>query len=126
MKMSKSKPDTAIFMTDDEEEIKRKIMKAYCPEKDVFENPIIEYYKYILFEKFKEIKIERKKHGELIVDNYKELAKLYSNGEIHPMDLKEAAAKYVNDLIEPVRKHFKTNTKAKKLLEQVNSYEVTR
>ncbi|MFH0936124.1 MAG: tyrosine--tRNA ligase [Candidatus Woesearchaeota archaeon] len=126
MKMSKSKPDTAIFMTDNEEEVKRKIMKAYCPEKEIIENPIIEYYKYILFEKFKEIKIERKKQGELIVDNYKELIKSYLNGEIHPLDLKEAAAKYVNNLIEPVRKHFKTNTKAKKLLDQVNSYEVTR
>ncbi len=126
MKMSKSKPDTAIFMTDSEEEVKRKIMKAYCPEKEIIENPIIEYYKYILFEKFKEIKIERKKQGELIVNDYKELVKSYSNGEIHPLDLKEAAAKYVNELIEPVRKHFKTNIKAKKLLDQVNSYEVTR
>lgn len=126
MKMSKSKPDTAIFMTDEEEEIKRKIMKAYCPDKELQENPIMEYYKYIIFEKFKEVKIERKKQGPLVVMNYKELAKLYSNGEIHPLDLKEATAKYVNELIEPVRKHFKTNAKARKLLEEVNSYEVTR
>ncbi len=53
------------------------------------------------------IKIERKKQGELVVNNYKELVKSYSNGEIHPLDLKEAAAKYVNDIIEPVRKHFR-------------------
>lgn len=126
MKMSKSKPDTAIFMTDTEEEIRRKIMKAYCPEKETHENPVMEYYKYILLEKFKEVKIDRKKQKEVIITNYRELAKLYSNGEIHPLDLKEAAAKYVNELIDPVRKHFKTNVKAKKLLEEVNSYEVTR
>jgi tyrosyl-tRNA synthetase len=126
MKMSKSKPDTAIFMTDTEEEVKRKIMKAYCPEKETNENPIMEYYQYIIFEKFKEVNIERKKQGPLTIPNYKELAKLYSNGEIHPLDLKEATSRYVNEVIEPVRKHFKTNAKAKKLLEEVSSYEVTR
>ncbi|MBM3303630.1 MAG: tyrosine--tRNA ligase, partial [Candidatus Aenigmarchaeota archaeon] len=30
MKMSKSKPDTAIFMTDSAEDVKRKIARAYC------------------------------------------------------------------------------------------------
>jgi tyrosyl-tRNA synthetase len=43
LKMSKSKPDTAIFMTDSEEDIKRKIKKAYCPEGIITENPILEY-----------------------------------------------------------------------------------
>ena len=43
MKMSKSIPDTAIFMSDSEDEIKRKISKAYCPEKQTEENPILEY-----------------------------------------------------------------------------------
>ncbi len=33
-KMSKSIPDSAIFMTDSEEDIKRKISKAYCPRKN--------------------------------------------------------------------------------------------
>src|SRR3989338_10277788 len=33
MKMSKSRPDSAIFMTDSSEEVSRKISKAYCPEK---------------------------------------------------------------------------------------------
>ena len=59
MKMSKSNPDSAIFMDDTEEEIRRKIKKAYCPEGIVKENPILEYCKYIIFEKFKELKIER-------------------------------------------------------------------
>lgn len=126
MKMSKSKPETAIFMTDSAEDIRRKILKAYCPDKEVHENPIIEYYKYILLEKFKEIKIERKKLGELTITQFNDLEKAYSQGEIHPLDLKEAAAVYINKAVEPVRKHFKTEPKAKKLLEEVNSYEVTR
>ncbi len=128
LKMSKSKPETAIFMTDIEEDIKRKISKAYCPEKQVAENPIMEYCKYIIFERFPTIKIERpeKFGGNLEITGYDELVKIYSEGRLHPMDLKTAVAKYVNELVEPVRKHFEKNAKAKKLLEQVQSYQVTR
>jgi len=50
MKMSKSKPDTAIFMTDTTEEINRKIMKAYCPEGVVEDNPVLDYCRQIIFE----------------------------------------------------------------------------
>src|SRR3989344_150821 len=59
MKMSKSKPDSAIFMTDTEKDIQRKMGKAYCPEKVIQDNPLLEYCKYIIFESFKEFKIER-------------------------------------------------------------------
>ncbi len=52
MKMSKSNPDNAIFMTDTFEDIQRKINKAYCLEGDIKENPILEYCKYIIFESF--------------------------------------------------------------------------
>lgn len=47
MKMSKSNPDSAIFMTDTPEQVANKIKKAFCPEKQTSENPILEYYKYI-------------------------------------------------------------------------------
>ncbi len=127
MKMSKSKPDTAIFMTDSEEDIKRKINKAYCPEKEIKENPVIEYCKYILFEKFKEIKIERPKKfgGDILLHNFDELVKVYSTGELHPMDLKNAVSFYINKLIEPIRKHFEKG-KPRELLDKINAFEITR
>src|SRR3989344_2165837 len=59
LKMSKSKPDSAIFMTDSKEEVERKINKAYCPEKIVEDNPVLEYCKYIVFEKFKSFDVKR-------------------------------------------------------------------
>ena len=40
-KMSKSNPDSAIFMTDSTEDIKRKIGKAWAPEGVTTENPIL-------------------------------------------------------------------------------------
>lgn len=128
MKMSKSKPETAIFMTDSAADIERKIINAYCPDKRIIENPILEYMKYIIFEKFKEIKIERpsKFGGDIVFNSYKELEKTYGSGDLHPLDLKRATSIYVDKLIDPVRKHFATNKKAKDLLEQVKSFQVTR
>ncbi len=128
LKMSKSKPDTAIFMTDSEEDIKRKIKKAYCPEGIITENPILEYNKYMLFEKFKSIKIERpeKFGGDVEFFSYQEMEKAFAEKQVHPMDLKAATAARINELIEPVRKHFEDNKRARELLEKVRSYQITR
>jgi len=128
LKMSKSNPMNAIFMTDTEEKINKKIINAFCPEKQVEMNPILEYAKYILFESFKTIEIKRpaKFGGGLELSSYDELVKLYRQGKIHPLDLKNAVAFYLNELIKPVRRHFERNKKAKELLKEVKSAEITR
>jgi len=132
-KMSKSNPDSAIFMTDTTEDIKRKINKAYCLEGDINENPILEYYKYIIFESFdrlkiNEVKIERpeKFGGNLSFKTYADLEKTFAEKLVHPMDIKATLSKLLDQLIEPVRRHFQDNIEAKKLLEQVQSFQVTR
>ncbi len=128
LKMSKSKPDTAIFMTDTEEDIIRKLTKAWCPEKQVLENPVLEYCRYIVFEKFDSFQMKRpeKFGGDLTVKSYKELEELYINGKVHPLDLKKATAFYINELLKPVREHFEKNKDAKRLKDLVESYQVTR
>ncbi len=132
-KMSKSNPDSAIFMTDTTEDIKRKINKAYCLEGDIKENPILEYYKYIIFESFErlrinELRIERPKKfgGNLSFKTYEELEKTFAEKKVHPMDLKVTLSKLLDQLIEPVRRHFEENAEAKKLLEKVRSFQVTK
>jgi len=128
LKMSKSKPDTSIFMTDSPEDIEKKINKAWCLEGEIRENPILEYCQYILFEKFPEIVVERpeKFGGTVSIKSFSELERMFAKKEIHPQDLKKAVAKLVNELIEPVRQHFAKDSGAKKLLEEVKSFEVTR
>jgi len=123
-KMSKSNADSAIFMTDTTEDINKKFKKAYCPEGVVEDNPVLEYCKYIIFEKIKQFKIERSKKfgGSISFKNYKDLERAFVAKELHPMDLKLATAKYIDEFLEPIRKHFETNKKAKKLLEEVNSF----
>ncbi|MBI2655517.1 tyrosine--tRNA ligase [Candidatus Woesearchaeota archaeon] len=128
LKMSKSRPDTAIFMNDSEEDIKRKISKAYCPAKITEENPLLDYSKYIIFEKFNvmEIKRQEKFGGDLVIENYAELEKLYGEGKIHPMDLKNAASHYINEAVRPVRDAFHKDQKLKHLLETIRKFEITR
>ena len=80
------------------------IPPAPIPEKDINENPVLEYCNYIVFEKFKEMKIERpeKFGGDLSFSTYKELEEVFEKGELHPMDLKQAVGGYINELIDPV------------------------
>jgi tyrosyl-tRNA synthetase len=128
MKMSKSKPETAIFMTDTAEDVVRKFKNAYCPEGQVEDNPVLEYAKYIIFERLNKIDVERpeKFGGNVSFKSYDELETAFKEKKLHPMDLKTAVAKCINELLEPVRKHFETNKKAKELLEKVKSFSVTR
>lgn len=132
-KMSKSNPDSAIFMTDTTEDIKRKINKAYCLEGDIKENPILEYCKYIIFESFdrlriNEMVIERpeKWGGSVILNSFQDLEQKFARKQIHPQDLKITVANLLDKLLQPVRKHFEEDPKAKALLEKVKSYQVTR
>ena len=137
-KMSKSIPDSAIFMTDTKEDIKRKIMKAYCPEGEIRDNPILEYCKYIIFESHHLIGfegllsegfiIERPERfgGKLKYRNYKNLEEAYENKALFPLDLKNTVIEYLNKLLEPSREHFIKDLAARQLLEKVLSYQITR
>lgn len=127
MKMSKSNPDSSVFMDDSSEDIKRKLSKAWCPEKQISENPVLEYCKYIIFERSKSFDIVRpaKFGGNLSFDSYVDLENAFAKGDIHPMDLKSSVALKLDELIAPVRKHFEKGRPAK-LLEQVKSFSVTR
>jgi tyrosyl-tRNA synthetase len=128
MKMSKSNPDTAIFMTDDVKAVEKKLNKAYCPERIVDENPVLEYNRYIVFERFPEVTVERpeKFGGTVTFTSYAELEAAFVKGDLHPADLKKTTARYVNQLLQPVRDHFEKDEKARALKEQVESFKVTR
>ena len=126
-KMSKSKPETCIYMHDAQKDVERKINKAYCPEKIIEGNPLFDYLKYLIFKRYSKIKISRpEKFGGNLEVNYLELEEIYKEGKLHPLDLKKAVAFYLNEMIEPVRQYFEKNKKAKALYEEVKKYSITR
>ncbi|MFL6491295.1 MAG: tyrosine--tRNA ligase [Nitrososphaera sp.] len=107
-KMSKSKPASGLLIHDDEKVIRNKIGKAFCPVGVAAGNPILELVHYVVFHEFDEFVIERPTRygGSTTYTNYKDLEHDFVIKKIHPMDLKNSTANYVNKIIEPIRKHF--------------------
>jgi tyrosyl-tRNA synthetase len=135
-KMAKSNPDSAIFMDDTDQEIKIKIKKAFCEPGNIKKNPILEYFRYIVFEK--EInEINGELNGEVNIsvydfDNkstkinsykyYKDLEEDFSKFKIHPNDLKESIKIYLKKYLDPVRKYFVENPEAEALRKEVKKF----
>jgi tyrosyl-tRNA synthetase len=127
-KMSKSIPETSIFAHDDEETVRDKIRRAYCPPRTTENNPILEYAKYIIFRKPGKLYIDRpnKYGGPIEYYSYEELEKDYVEGKLHPADLKKSVAEALNQLLKPIREHFEKDPHARELYEFVKSQEITR
>jgi tyrosyl-tRNA synthetase len=108
-KMSKSIPGSGLSVTDSQEEIKKTIKNAYCPEKIIQDNPILQVSRLIIFPHIKSIKIKRDKKfgGDVDFKSYEELEKAYSKGELHPLDLKNTVSEYLEKIISPIRKNWK-------------------
>ena len=127
-KMSKSDPNSAIFMEDSEIDVKSKIKKAYCPVGEVKGNPVVEYVQYVILPWSGEFTVERKEEndGDKTYSEYAEFEADFISGALHPADVKPALSKALNTILQPVRDHFKNNKEAAALLKQVRSYKTTR
>jgi tyrosyl-tRNA synthetase len=120
-KMSKSNPDSAIFMDDTEQEVNRKIKKAYCKPGQIDVNPILEYFKHIVFEieegPIQVFRVDYETKVETLVEynTFEALEEAFSSEYIYPNDLKKSLKFYLNKYLEPVRTYFAENAEARKL-----------
>ncbi len=111
-KMSASIEGSKIDLLDDPETVKEKVMDAYCPQGEIEDNGVLEHLKMlvmpVLKSEGKDFVVERpdKWGGDLIYQNYQEVEDDYLSGELHPQDLKEALARELIDILEPIRKRF--------------------
>ena len=120
-KMSKSDPNSAIFVDDDPELVARKIRKAYCPEGVVQHNPCLDYMKWLIF-----ASPHHKNGVDFIMSGgtrhystYELMEGDYITGIIHPMDLKDNLTRLLNVEMQPIRQYFKDNEEAAALSKQV-------
>jgi len=127
-KMSKSMPETCVFVYDSPEEIKQKISKAFCPEKNVKYNPILEICKQIILRERETFTVNRpaKYGGKMELQNFKDLEKVYKGGGLHPQDLKNAVAEELASILKPVRRYFENNREARECLTTVKNAKITR
>ncbi len=103
-KMSSSK-NNFISVDDSTDEIREKIKESFCPPKIAADNPIMEIFKYQIIPKFNEIEIKRpeKYGGDLTLKSYEELEKMYTDGKLHPADLKNSSFEYIDFIIGNIR-----------------------
>ncbi len=127
-KMSKSRPETSIFVHDTLEQIMKKVNSAYCPPRVLEGNALIEYSRYIIFRRRKSLSIERpeKYGGNTEFFSAEELEKAYLAGSLHPADLKLGVGVALDSMIAPIRQHFEKDPQARRLYEKVRAAETTR
>ncbi|MEK6936490.1 MAG: tyrosine--tRNA ligase [Nanoarchaeota archaeon] len=108
-KMSASDPKSKIDLLDDEEEVKRKVLEAFCEAGKVEDNGVLAFLKYVIFTIKKDNKevfaLERDKKygGDTKYKNYEDLENDYVTNKIHPLDLKKSLAREINLLLKPFR-----------------------
>jgi tyrosyl-tRNA synthetase len=142
-KMSKSDPDSAIFMEDSSDTVERKIRNAYCPnvedepavasgneeedagkasmhlKVDTLKNPCLDYIQHIIFSA---PGATFETEDGTIYKDYASVRAAFLSGKISEDQLKTGLIHALNQLLEPVRQHFSNDPEAKRLLELVQEY----
>ena len=102
--------------------------KAFCPEKEIEFNPVLDWCKSLIFsDKKSKLGIKRleKFGGNKTYKNYETLERDFVEGRLHPADLKGSVAEKLISILEPVRKHFE-QPKIRKMKEDIEKLLVTR
>jgi len=110
LKMSKSKPGSAIFVHDTPDEIRDKIKKAYGPPKETEFNPLLNWVKTIVFwgEETGNFEITRpeKFGGNVTYTKFADVVADYAAEKLYPTDLKNALSDWLIEKLAPARAHF--------------------
>lgn len=111
-KMSKSDPDSGIFIHDSPEDIARKLKGAHCPAKEVDGNPVLDLLRLVVWPRLaasgRTLDVTRpdKFGGNKAYASLDDVKADFASGALHPMDLKSAVAAALAQQLEPVRAYF--------------------
>ena len=132
-KMSKSDPDSAIFMEDSTADVRRKIRGAYCPRTadaavardaemqlaaDDLKNPCLDYVRHVVFA----APGATFAAGGATFASADAVRDAFVGGALSEADLKDGLADAVDALLAPVRAHFERDARAAALLARVRAY----
>uniref|UniRef100_A0A8C2D021 Tyrosine--tRNA ligase n=1 Tax=Cyprinus carpio TaxID=7962 RepID=A0A8C2D021_CYPCA len=109
-KMSSSEEESKIDLLDKNQEVKKKLKKAFCEPGNVENNGVLSFAKHVLFPLQSEFVIKRdpKWGGDKVYTDYEEVEKDFAAEQIHPGDLKASVELALNKLLDPIRKKFET------------------
>jgi len=114
-KMSKSNANSGVFIHNTDDEIKKKISKAWCEEANIENNPLLEIAQTVIFHEFSEMNVERpeKFGGNVSYFDYKQLETDFVEKKLHPGDLKQTVGNYLVKIISPIREKLNLSEKLK-------------
>lgn len=108
-KMSSSVKGSKVDLLDDEETVQQKLNNAYCEAGKVEDNGVLAFIQYVIMvrkadagEKFV-IDRPEKFGGPVEYESYDALEKDFAAEKVHPLDVKKAVAREVNELLVPIR-----------------------
>jgi len=111
-KMSASKEESKVDLLDDDNTVRVKLRKAFCPAGVVENNGVLAFVRHVIMiikkDKNEEFIIKRpeKFGGNIAYSDYATLEKDYVNKKLHPEDLKKAVAEEIISLLKPMKKDF--------------------
>ena len=113
-KMSKSDPGSGIPIPSSRSEIDARIAGAFCPARQLDGNPIVEVVRYIVFPWEGRLSVDRaaKHGGPVTFEDPRAFEAAWEAGQLHPQDLKTAAAAALDRLIEPARRYLTAHPEA--------------
>ena len=116
-KMSKSDPNSGIFINDSDEKITKKINKAWCELGKLYDSPLVDIVESIIFPKLKKIQIEiRDENHMLTFESFQELLDELHQEKIHPADFKGAVADSLIKIISPLREKLQLDEELENLI----------
>jgi tyrosyl-tRNA synthetase len=122
-KMSSSDPDSKVDLLDSEQDVVKKLKKAFCEEGNIVDNPILAFLKAVIFPvksltdpnyEFTIVRPE-KYGGNVSFSSYDDLETAFQKKEVHPGDLKAGAAIALNSLLQPIREVWKNSPELQQL-----------
>ena len=119
-KMSKSDPNSGVFIHNTDDEIKKKISKAWCEEANIQNNPLLEIARTIVFHEFDEMNVERpeKFGGNISYTDYNQLETDFVEKKLHPGDLKQTVGSYLVKIISPIREKLNLSEELQEIIKK--------
>jgi len=119
-KMSKSDPNSGVFIHNTDDEIKKKISKAWCEEANTQNNPLLEIARTIIFHEFNEMNVERpeKFGGNVSYTDFNQLETDFAEKKLHPGDLKQTVGSYLIKIISPIREKLNLSEELQEIIKK--------
>ncbi len=115
VKMSKSDPNSGIFVFDDPETVRKKISRAFCPPETLEGNSLTDIVRMILIPYSGSFRVLTSGGKETVFSGVGEFESSYKEGKIHPGDLKAAVSESLIIMMKPfaaVKERFRSEIAA--------------